>query len=424
MSGPAIPASIVEALTSEVVEDIDAARLWLASEDVGEPYLSSLVRIAAVHAVRCDRRATEAKLRFVQLALARGADLNRVFQIPCLSSAAHHEGNLVSQISVLAGPSSLIDLLIRWGAHIDHRASKVTKTLENGGKQIFRDSALAYAVRSCDKVRSGLFRRRLWAVAIALLRGGASLDSAVKYTVVDAQGAQLKTGSKSIEWFLAGKERQVPSLASDAHYLAFKAFLLSVRAAGGYRSFVIEQSRTCASMRDLAIRGRATTHDGPLGFLARTGEQGLFRRVLAYLSPPPLRRHIIPFNITIRASGTLPSDNILELYFRIHKITRLFKLFKAFATRRGVPVDRLVFSLPASPDVLIEGCQTSDDLGLAEGSVIDVMLCHEHPARLREKAAAAAAIAAAAARRYLEDLEARRVAGAEVEETAARAAAA
>ena len=80
--------------------------------------------------------------------------------------------------------------------------------------------------------------------------------------------------------------------------------------------------------------------------------------------------------------------------------------------------------MPASPDVLIEGCQTSDDLGLAEGSVIDATLCDEHPARIREKAAAAAAVAAAAARRYLEDLEARRVAGAEVEETAARAAAA
>ena len=419
MSGPAIPTSLVEALQSKVVEDIDAARLWLASEDVGEPYLSSLVRIAAVHAVRCDRRATEAKLRFVQLALARGADLNRVFQIPCLSSAAHHEGNLVSQISVLAGPSSLIDLLIRWGARIDHRAAKTTNTLENGGKAIFHVSALAYAIRFNSKFRG---RPRSWAVAIALLRGGASLDSAVRYTVVDAQGAQIKTRSKSIEWVLDRKERLEPSLASDAHYLAFKAFLLSVRAAGGYRSFVIEQSRTCALMRHLAIRGRATTHDGPLGFLARTGEQGLFRRVLSYLSPPPLRRHTIPFNITVR--GTLPFDNILELYFRIHKIKRLSKLFKAFATRRGVPVDRLVFSLPASPDVLIEGCQTSDDLGLAEGSVIDVMLCHEHPARLREKAAAAAAIAAAAARRYLEDLEARRVAGAEVEETAARAAAA
>ena len=119
------------------------------------------------------------------------------------------------------------------------------------------------------------------------MRGGASLDSAVKYTVVDAQGAQLKTGSKSIEWVLAGKERQVPSLASDAHYLAFKAFLLSVRAAGGYRSFVIEQSRTCALMRHLALRDRATTRDGVLKFLARTGERGLFRRVLSYLSPPP-----------------------------------------------------------------------------------------------------------------------------------------
>ena len=427
MSGPAIPTthhfSLVEALTSEVVEDIDAARLWLASEDVGERYLSLLVRIAAVHAVRCDRRASEAKLRFVQLALARGADPNRLSEFNYRASAGQfHEINLVSEISVIAGPPSLIDLLIRWGADIDHRAAKITTTLENGGKAIFRLSALAYTVGSCDTVRYGLFRRRLWAVAIALLRGGASLDSAVKFTAVDAQGAQLKTGSKSIEWVLFGKERQVPSLASDAHYLAFKAFLLSVRAAGGYRSFVIEQSRTCALMRHLAIRGRATTHDGPLGFLARTGEQGLFRRVLSYLSPPPLRRHIIPFNITVR--GTLPFDNILELYFRIHKITRLFKLFKAFATRRGVPVDRLVFSLPASPDVLIEGCQTSDDLGLAEGSVIDATPCDEHPARLREQAAAAAAIAAAAARRYLEDLEARRVAGAEVEETAARAAAA
>ena len=262
-----------------------------------------------------------------------------------------------------------------------------------------------------------MFRRRLRAVAIALLRGGASLDSAVKFTVVDAQGAQLKKGSKSIEWVLARKERQVPSLASDAHYLAFKAFLLSVRAAGGYRDFVIEQSRTCALMRHLAIRGRATTHDGPLGFLTRTGEQGLFRGVLSFILPPPLRRPFIPFNITVR--GVLPGDDIWEIYYKIHKRTRLCKLFKAFATQPGTRVrlgDRLVFSLPASPNVLIEGCQTSDDLGLAEGSVIDATRCDEHPARLREQAAAAAAIAAAAARRYLEDL-----AGAEVEETAARA---
>ena len=78
MSGPAIPTthhfSLLAALTSEVVEDIDAARLWLASEDVGERHLSLLVRLAAVHAVRCDRRASEAKLRFVQLASRRGPE--------------------------------------------------------------------------------------------------------------------------------------------------------------------------------------------------------------------------------------------------------------------------------------------------------------------------------------------------------------
>ena len=133
MSGPAIPTSVVEALTSEVVEDIDAARLWLASEDVRELILSSLVRIAAVHAVRCDRRASEAKLRFVQLALARGADPNRLSEFNYRASAGQsHEINLLTQISLIAGPPSLIDLLIRWGANFDHRASIITKTLENG----------------------------------------------------------------------------------------------------------------------------------------------------------------------------------------------------------------------------------------------------------------------------------------------------
>ena len=422
MSRKDFPTSVLEALTSKVVvvEDIDAARQWLASEDVGECALAWVLGVAAIHAaahaVQGDRRAYDAKLRFVQLALARGADPNRLFERNDLATAGEfHQGSLVSQIALIAGPPSLIDLLQMWGAHIGRRASKITKTLENGGKEIYRYSALAYTIRYCSK-----FRRRLRAVAYALLRCGASLDSAVRFTVVDAQGAQLETRSESIEWVLGERERREPSLASDAHYLAFKAFLLSVRAAGGYRSFVIEQSRTCALMRHLAIRGRATTHDGPLGFLARTGERGLFRRVLSYISLPPLRRPFIPFNITVRGYG----DDVWEIYFKIHTITRLFKLFKAFATRRGVPVARLVFSLPASPDVLIEGCQTSDDLGLAEGSVIDATLCDEHPARIREKAAAAAAVAAAAARRYLEDLEARRVAGAEVEETAARAAAA
>ena len=152
-------------------------------------------------------------------------------------------------------------------------------------------------------------------------------------------------------------------------------------------------------MRHLAIRGRATTRDCVLKFLARTGEQGLFRRVLSYLSPPPLRRPLISLNICVRGYGD-------EVFFKLRNTTGLWKVFRAYATRQGSSLARLAFSLPASPDVLIEGCQTAEEIGLADGSFIDAMLCDEHPARLREQAAAAAAIAADAAKRYLEHLRA------------------
>ena len=412
MSQPSIPTHILHAL--RVGGNAEAVSQWLASED-NEAALTAAMMEAAIdheHAT-----ATEAKLRFVQLALARGADPNCPCEVNGLRpETATKEMTTLSIVSTKAKFFSprVIDLLIKRGARVDCTQSKITNSTYD------RTEICRYSPLACAILYAPRFTTQHLAVAHALLRGGASLDSAAMIMVENANGANSR--SVPIERVLEKRERRTPSLANNPKYLALKAFLLSVRTEGDYRSFVIEQRRSCALMRHLAIRGRATTHDGPLGFLARTGEQGLFRRVLSYLSPPPLRRHIIPFNITVR--GTLPFDNILELYFRIHKITRLFKLFKAFATRRGVPVDRLVFSLPASPDVLIEGCQTSDDLGLAEGSVIDATPCDEHPARLREQAAAAAAIAAAAARRYLEDLEARRVAGAEVEETAARAAAA
>ena len=410
-----LDSAIVEALGSGKANDIEAAFQWLASED-NEPVLTSAMKTAATTGV-VGHHAAEAKLRFLHLALVRGAKPNSTCEANGLRPETETKEmatlSIVSTEAAYFSPS-VIDLLIKRGARVDCTQSKITKSTYER-TEICRASALACAILYAPR-----FTTQHLAVAHALLRGGASLDSAAMIMVENANGAS--SHSVPIEWVLEKRERQNPFLANNAHYLALKAFLHSVRAAGDYRSFVIEQRRSCALMRHLAIRGRATTHDGPLGFLARTGEQGLFRRVLSYLSPPPLRRHIIPFNITVR--GTLPFDNILELYFRIHKIKRLSKLFKAFATRRGVPVDRLVFSLPASPDVLIEGCQTSDDLGLAEGSVIDATLCDEHPARLREKAAAAAAVAAAAARRYLEDLEARRVAGAEVEDPAARAAAA
>lgn len=120
-------------------------------------------------------------------------------------------------------------------------------------------------------------------------------------------------------------------------------------------------------------------------------------------------------------------------YFKINPTTKLMKMFKVYAKRRGCSVARLSFSLPAS-EVLIEGCQTAGDIGLEDGAVgatgleldlrkgcsINAIFYAEHPVGLREQAAAAAA----AAQQYLEHLGADRYFrhAEDAEEAAARAA--
>ena len=418
-------ASIYEALSSG---DYEAARQLVVSEDLSEDTLISLLWGAAHHAVYSHHDDdVEARIRFVRLLLARGADPNCLFKMNDhrTTAAQIHETNLLCEISAIAGRFSprVIDLLIRWAASVDHAhvtSSRVTKMLEDGGKEIYRYSTLAYAVNA---PQVSVFRH-LRAIAIALLRGGASLDSAVRITVLDAQGAVLNGRSESIEWVLGEKERREPSLVNNAHYLAFKAFLLSVRASGGYRSSVIEQRRSCALMRHLALRDRATTRDGVLRFLARTGERGLFRRVMSYLPPPPLPPPRVVYTIRVRMVATEE-----QTFFKIKSTTVLAKVFRAYAKvvggREGHPyTTQWAFSLQTFPDVLIEGWQTGDDLGLADGSIIDAMLYAEHPVGLREQAVAAAA-AADAARQYLEHLRAdERFLGAEdAEEAIAHAAA-
>ena len=403
--------------------DVEAARQLVVSEDLSRDTLINLLWGAAHHAVSAHQHDdVETRIRFVRLLLARGADPN------CLNDhrttgAQIHETNLLCEISALAGRFSprVIDLLITWAASVDHAhvtSSRITKTLENGGKEIYRYSALAYAVTFARQFRP------LRAVAIALLRGGASLDSAARITVKDAQGAVLDGRSESIEWVLGERERREPSLVNNEHYLAFKAFLLSVRAAGGYRSFVIEQRRTCALVRHLALRDRATTRDGVLRFLARTGERGLFRRVMSYLPPPPLPPPRVIYTIRVRMVATGE-----QTFFKIKSTTVLAKVFRAYAKvvggRAGHPyTTQWAFSLPASPDVLIEGWQTGNDIGLADGSMIDAVLYAEHPVGLREQAVKAN-IAWVAARQYLEHLRAdERFLGAEdAEEAVAHAAA-
>ena len=124
-------------------------------------------------------------------------------------------------------------------------------------------------------------------------------------------------------------------------------------------------------------------------------------------------------------------ENGEETFFKlVRSTTPLMRMFRAYAPKASgyleeeVHVTQLVFYLPGSEERIEEGWQTGDDLGLADGSMIDAVLYAEHPVGLREQATAAAA-AADAARQYLEHLRAdERFLGAEdAEEAIAHAAA-
>ena len=353
-----LDSAIVEALGSGKANDIEAAFQWLASED-NEPVLTSAMKTAATTGV-VGHHAAKAKLRFLQLALGRGAKPNSTCEANGLRPETETKEmatlSIVSTEAAYFSPS-VIDLLIKRGARVDCTQSKITKSTYER-TEICRASPLACAILYAPR-----FTTQHLAVAHALLRGGASLDSAAMITVENANGANSR--SVPIERVLEKRERRAPSLANNLKYRALKAFLLSVRAEGDYRSFVIEQRRSCALMRHLAIRDRATTQDGPLGFLARTGEAGLFRRVMAYLPPPPRPKRT--FSIRVRQ----PGNEATHVGFKIHNRTRLRKVFRAYSTRQGISLAQLAFSLPASPDVLIEGTQTADDIGLEDDGVID-----------------------------------------------------
>ena len=411
-----LPTHIVEALTG-VPGDVEAVRQWLTSRNHHQETLNRVVWFAATHARNF---ATEAKIDIVLLALARGAEPHRMFAIQTTAGETAHSADALSVVSSQAAQSSprLIDLLLRYRTEVnDNRAERTYKT-QNGQEGTFTYSPLAYALFNNPPP----FRKRHLAVAIALLRGGMSLDRAIVPMTMDGH----ETGrSEPIEWLLNEKERLDPSLADDVTFSAIKALVRQVRAAGSYRGYVIEQRRTYALVRHLAIRDRATTRDGVLRFLARTGERGLFRRVMSYLPPPPLPPPRVVYTIRVRMVATEE-----QTFFKIKSTTVLAKVFRAYAKvvggREGHPyTTQWAFSLQTFPDVLIEGWQTGDDLGLADGSIIDAMLYAEPPVGLREQAAAAAA-AADAARQYLEHLRAdERFLGAEdAEEAIAHAAAA
>ena len=69
---------------------------------------------------------------------------------------------------------------------------------------------------------------------------------------------------------------------TDPSFVAAKAFMNEVRAAGSYRKWRRLPHKSVARLRSLVVRGRATTSDPALAFILKLGDNGLFWKCLGF----------------------------------------------------------------------------------------------------------------------------------------------
>ena len=68
----------------------------------------------------------------------------------------------------------------------------------------------------------------------------------------------------------------------DEHWVAVKALLDGVRAAGSYKRYMRTPHRDVLAVRGLAQRGKLSTDDSVLSFLARRADNGVAWKILEY----------------------------------------------------------------------------------------------------------------------------------------------
>ena len=102
-----------------------------------------------------------------------------------------------------------------------------------------------------------------------LLRAGANIDKCCLRDNVPAPFETLWQNRETCE-------------QTDPSFVAAKAFMNEVRAAGSYRKWRRLPHKSVARLRSLVVRGRATTSDPALAFILRLGDDGLFWKCLEY----------------------------------------------------------------------------------------------------------------------------------------------
>ena len=105
-------------------------------------------------------------------------------------------------------------------------------------------------------------------MATELLRAGASLDAC--------------SGLLNAEDVIQRKESNNSALAGNEHWKGIKALVHGVRQHGSYKRYARSFHRDVLTVRGLAQRGKLSTDDSVLYFLARRADNGVVWHVLEY----------------------------------------------------------------------------------------------------------------------------------------------
>ena len=131
--------------------------------------------------------------------------------------------------------------------------------------ELFRDLVLRWLARESDLVHShGSSAPRLSVVCEIFAREQSSRPVAEVIFALVRAGAPLY-GRGALERY----ETRCPALARDEHWLACKALILGVRAAGSWRAYARLPRKRVLRLRSLMLRGRAKATGGP-NVVART----------------------------------------------------------------------------------------------------------------------------------------------------------
>ena len=94
----------------------------------------------------------------------------------------------------------------------------------------------------------------------------------------DAAHAPTKTAEDSLQ----RRESYWPNLAGEEPWIEIKALVAGVRKHGTYKKYVRAPHRDVLAVRGLAQRGKLSTNDPVLNFLARLGDNGVVWHVLSF----------------------------------------------------------------------------------------------------------------------------------------------